>query len=261
MHIALYGYGKMGRAIESAAMARGHEIVLKVASQNAGAAPKGVDVAIEFSKPAEAIANMRLCVENGVPVVVGTTGWYDRMNDVRQLVQEHEGSLLWASNFSIGVNILFRVNRMLARMMDKQPYAVHIDEIHHVHKLDAPSGTAITLARDIDLNTGRYSGWELASSELTRPDQEAPGKENRSARDIFLEQQLIAKDPMSVPILSERVGEVPGKHAVTWNSRNDRIVITHEAFDRSGFAQGAVLAAEWLHGRKGLFTMDDVLGA
>ena len=261
MRIALYGYGRMGRAIEKAAVDRGHRIVLKVGSANAGASPEGADVAIEFSRPDQAIDNMRLCLENGVPVVVGTTGWYDRMTEVRSMVQDHAGSLLWASNFSIGVNILFRVNRMLAALMDKQDYAVHIDEVHHIHKLDAPSGTAITLARDIDLRTQRFSGWELASSELKVADHEDPSHAQRSARDIFVSQQLNASSPLPVPILSERVGEVPGKHAVTWNSANDRIVITHEAFDRSGFAQGAVLAAEWLHGRKGLYTMDDVLGA
>ena len=256
MRIALYGYGRMGRAIEKAATGNDHTIILKVGSENAGTPPEGADVAIEFSKPDQAIANMRLCLEHGVPVVVGTTGWYDHLGEVKQLVQQHEGALLWASNFSIGVNILFRINRMLAALMDRQRYAVHIDEIHHVHKLDAPSGTAITLARDIDLATRRYSGWELASSELAGPIRST----NAPARDVFIEEQLRSEN-VPVPILSERIGEVPGKHAVTWNSRNDRIVINHEAFGREGFAQGAVHAAEWLKGRKGLFTMDDVLGS
>lgn len=233
MRIALYGYGKMGKAIEQVAISRGHSVVLRVDAQNAGAAPVGADVAIEFSKPDQAIANMRLCLDHGVPVVVGTTGWYDHMTDVRQIVESDKGSLLWASNFSIGVNLFFRVNRMLAGLMDARPeYAVHVDEIHHVHKLDAPSGTAITLARDIDLNTQRFGGWGSAP---------------------------VANKEGAVPIQSERIGEVTGKHSVTWASTNDRIVITHEAFDRSGFAQGAVVAAEWLLGRKGFFTMDDVL--
>ncbi len=242
MRIALYGYGKMGKAIEQAAQQRGHEVVLRVNASNAGVAPNGAEVAIEFSKPDEAIANMGLCLEHGVPVVVGTTGWYDRMNEVRTLVAGTQGSLLWASNFSIGVNLFFRVNRLLAGLMDAQPqYHTHIDEIHHVHKLDAPSGTAITLARDIDLKTRRYAGWELKGHQG--------------------QVQTLESSPAPVPILSERTGEVPGKHAVTWSGPSDRIIITHEAFDRTGFAQGAVVAAEWLKGRKGLFTMDDVLDA
>ena len=241
MRIALYGYGKMGKAIEQAAQQRGHEVVLRVGTSNSGTPPTGADVAIEFSQPDQALTNMRLCVEHNMPVVVGTTGWYDHLNEVRAMVAEGQGSLLWASNFSIGVNLFFRVNRMLAGLMDTRPeYNARIDEIHHVHKLDAPSGTAITLARDIDLKTQRYSGWKL------------------KAQDHELENSLT---PAPVFIRSERTGEVPGKHSVTWSGPSDRIVITHEAFDRTGFAQGAVVAAEWLIGRKGLFTMDDVLGA
>lgn len=241
MRIALYGYGKMGKAIEQAAQQRGHEVILRVGTSNADAPPTGADVAIEFSKPEYALANMRLCMKHNVPVVVGTTGWYEHLNDVRVMVAETQGSLLWASNFSIGVNLFFRVNRMLAGLMDSRPeYNAHIDEIHHIHKLDAPSGTAITLARDIDLTTQRYAGWSLKEQvqEQARPSVPAP-----------------------VSILSERTGEVPGKHSVTWSGPSDRIIITHEAFDRTGFAQGAVVAAEWLKSRKGLFTMDDVLSA
>ncbi|MBL7958227.1 MAG: 4-hydroxy-tetrahydrodipicolinate reductase [Flavobacteriales bacterium] len=244
MRLALYGYGRMGKAIEAAATARGHEIVLRVTAANAGAPPKDADAAIEFSKPDQALANMRLCLEMGVPVVVGTTGWYDRLPDVRALVDTYKGSLLWASNFSIGVNLFFRVNRQLAALMDKQPYyAARIDEVHHIHKLDAPSGTAITLAHDIDLRTQRYSGWEPVKGDLHQPSTGS------------------SPHPSPVRIASERVGEVTGKHSVTWASANDRITITHEAFDRSGFAAGAVIAAEWLRSRQGLFTMDDVLDA
>lgn len=236
MRIALYGYGRMGKAIEAAAMERGHEVTMRVGSANAGAAPQSTDVAIEFSTPSQALANMRLCLEHGVPVVVGTTGWYDRLNEVRALVEQHRGAVLWASNFSIGVNLFFRVNRQLAMLMDRQSdYSARIDEVHHVHKLDAPSGTALTLANDIDLRTARYSGWKL--SEAVNP----------------------VEPEGAIPITSERIGEVTGKHSVTWASSNDRITITHEAFDRSGFALGAVIAAEWLVGRKGLFTMDDVM--
>ncbi|MFN3876138.1 MAG: 4-hydroxy-tetrahydrodipicolinate reductase [Flavobacteriales bacterium] len=242
MRLALYGYGKMGKAIEAAAIERGHEVALRVTGANAGTPPRDADAAIEFSRPDQALANMRLCLEMGVPVVVGTTGWYDALPQVRALVQEHRGALLWASNFSIGVNILFRVNRQLAALMDKHAeYAVRIDEVHHAHKLDAPSGTAISLANDIDLRTARYSGWELRAAAGKRepppPAAQAP-----------------------VPIASERIGEAAGKHSVTWAGPNDRITITHEAFNRNGFALGAIVAAEWLQGRKGLFTMDDALG-
>src|SRR5262245_18817366 len=150
MKLALYGYGKMGKAIEQVAVARGHQIVLKVDASNAGAAPSGADVAIEFSRPDQALKNIELCLKHNVPMVVGTTGWYDQLPAVSAMVSEHKGALLWASNFSIGVNLFFRLNRHLASLMDRQPgYHVHIDEVHHVHKLDAPSGTAITLAKDI----------------------------------------------------------------------------------------------------------------
>lgn len=237
MRIALYGYGKMGKAIEAIAIARGHQVLLRVDSHNQGTPPTGADVAIEFSTPENAMANMKLCLEHGVPMVVGTTGWYDHLDEIKVLVSKKKGSLLWASNFSIGVNLFFRVNRLLAALMDQQAqYAVHIDESHHVHKLDAPSGTAITLARDIDMRTGRYSGIELTE---------------HSAQD------LVASGP--VPIRSERIGEVPGTHTVSWTSANDRIVLTHEAFGRTGFAQGAVVAAEWIQGKQGFFSMDDVL--
>ncbi|MBK6541424.1 MAG: 4-hydroxy-tetrahydrodipicolinate reductase [Flavobacteriales bacterium] len=250
MNIALYGTGKMGQAIAQVARQRGHTIALEVHAANAGASPKGMDVAIEFSRPEHAVANIRLCVEAGVPVVVGTTGWYDHLHEVQQVVAEKKGSVLWASNFSIGVNLFFRVNRLLAQLMDTQAqYNVHLDEIHHIHKLDAPSGTAITLARDIDLRTQRYSGWKLKDQEQAqgRTDGHAP-----------------APAPAPVEIQSERTGEVPGKHSVSWTSAADRIIITHEAFGRTGFSTGAVLAAEWLadpvQKRQGLFTMEDVLG-
>jgi 4-hydroxy-tetrahydrodipicolinate reductase len=197
------------------------------------------------------MANMKLCLEAGVPIVVGTTGWYEHLNEVKAMVQANKGTLLWASNFSIGVNLFFKLNRYLAGMMDQQPgYAVHIDEVHHVHKLDAPSGTAITLARDIDLKTQRYSGWELKS------DAPAPAPASRLRRDL---RPAPAPAPAPVFISSERTGEVPGKHSVTWISAEDKITITHDAFGRTGFATGAVVAAEWLQGRQGLFTMDDVL--
>lgn len=242
MNIALYGYGKMGHAIEQVALARGHRIVLKVGRANANTPPTGADVAIEFSRPDQALANMRLCLEHGVPVVVGTTGWYDRLSEVKALVGSTKGGLLWASNFSIGVNLFFRVNKYLAALMDTQPgYHAHIHESHHVHKVDAPSGTAITLARDIDLKTERYSGWKAQEQDLGQ----VAG--------------VVPRASAPIGISSERTGEVPGTHHVYWTSAEDRITITHEAFGREGFATGAVVAAEWLKGRTGLFTMDDVL--
>lgn len=240
MNIALYGYGKMGKAIEQVAVAREHQVILRVDHANAGTPPTGADVAIEFSSPSTAMDNMRLCLAHKVPVVVGSTGWYDHLGEIRSLVQEKQGSLLWASNFSIGVNLFFKLNGYLAGLMDGQPgYAARIDETHHVHKLDAPSGTAITLARDIDLKSGRHSGW-------VREEKEMKGVKEVDER---------------VPIRSERIGEVPGTHTVTWTGAEDKITITHEAFGRQGFATGAVVAAEWLRGRTGLFTMNNVLDA
>jgi 4-hydroxy-tetrahydrodipicolinate reductase len=236
MKIALYGYGKMGKAIEEVAVARGHSIALRVDHDNAGAAPDGCDVAIEFSTPATALANMRLCLAHRVPVVVGTTGWYEHLGEIEAKVRETQGSLLWASNFSIGVNLFFRLNRFLSGLMDGQAaYNVRIDETHHSHKLDAPSGTAVTLARDLERLGKRYSAWKLVD-------------DGNDAK------------PGEIPVHSKRIGEVPGTHTITWESAEDRIVITHEAFGRKGFATGAVAAAEWLHGRTGFFTMDDLLG-
>lgn len=250
MKIALYGYGKMGRAIEQVALSRGHSIGLKVNSANAGASPSGHDVAIEFSKPDQALANMKRCLEAGVPVAVGTTGWYDQLSEVKAMVQANRGSLLWASNFSIGVNILFKLNKYLAAIMNGHgEYDLRIDEVHHIHKLDKPSGTAITLARDIDLKNQRYAGWVLKE-----PDQ-AQGQAQEQ------EPPVPAPGPGPIIITSDRTGEVPGKHSVVWTGPDDRLILTHDAFSRKGFATGAVVAAEWLAGRTGLFTMEDVLEA
>ncbi len=235
MNIAMYGYGKMGKAIEEAAVARGHAVVLRVDRGNAGTPPTGADVAIEFSTPATVMENIKLCLAHGAPVVVGTTGWHDRMEEVKDLVGTSSGALLWASNFSIGVNLFFKVNNLLARLMEGRPgYAARIDEIHHAHKLDAPSGTAISLARGIQENNKRYTGWTLINPESSLPGQ-------------------------MIPIHSQRTGEVPGTHTVRWESTQDLISLTHEAYGRQGFATGAVVAAEWLRHRKGLFTMADVL--
>lgn len=236
LKIALYGYGKMGKAIEEAALARGHQVVLHVDQNNAGTPPTGAEVAIEFSRPETALPNIRLCLHHGVPVVVGTTGWYDRIDEVQHAVAETRGALLWASNFSIGVNLFFRLNKQLASLMEGHAnYAASMEETHHVHKLDAPSGTAITLAQGVIGSGSRYKGWALQKTHL----------------------QLA--DPDQLPITSHRIDEVPGTHTVQWKSEEDRITITHEAFGRQGFATGAVVAAEWLKGRTGLFTLDDVL--
>ena len=235
MNIALYGYGKMGKAIEEAAVARGHAVVLRVDHDNAGTPPTGADVAIEFSTPATVMENVKHCIAHHVPVVVGTTGWYQRMGEMEELVRAANGTLLWASNFSIGVNLFFKLNSVLANLMEGQPgYAARIEEIHHVHKLDAPSGTAISLARGIEEGNKRYTGWALNAPGETVPAHQ-------------------------IPMHSERTGEVPGTHTVRWESAQDRITITHEAFGRQGFAMGAVVAAEWLRGRNGFFTMADVL--
>lgn len=237
MNIALYGYGKMGKALDTAAAGREHTVVLRVDHGNAGTPPTGAEVAIEFSTPATAMDNIRLCLAHKVPVVVGTTGWLDHMEEVKNLVEENQGALLWASNFSIGVNLFFQLNKYLATLMDTQrAYAARIDETHHVHKLDAPSGTAITLAAGVCGATGRYTNWKPAGPDA----------------------QLAAEQ---VPVHSIRTGEVPGTHTVTWESSGDRIAISHEAFGRQGFATGAVVAAEWIRGRSGLFTMEDVLAS
>lgn len=243
MKIALYGYGKMGKAIEQAALGRGHEVVLRVDRVNAGTPPTGADVAIEFSRPETALANMELCLEHRVPVVVGTTGWYEQLESIKASIEQQQGSLLWASNFSIGVQLFFRLNQHLAKLMATRPdYAVSIEETHHIHKLDAPSGTAISLAQGVAAVHPGYEAWKLAD-EGTRPFDTA------------------AHHPRPVPITSHREGEVPGTHVVAWGSPADRITLTHEAFGRAGFATGAVVAAEWLRGKTGYFTMDDLLGA
>lgn len=241
MKIALYGYGKMGKAIEKIALQRGHNVVLRVDRDNAGTPPTGADIAIEFSRPETAVANIGLCLQHGVPIIVGTTGWYEHLETIKAKVEQEKGSLLWASNFSIGVQLFFRLNRQLAKMMDDRPeYAVTIEETHHIHKLDAPSGTAISLAEGVAAGHAGYRGWELAGSGNGESDAPAT---------------------RPVMIASHREGEVPGTHVVAWKSPVDRIAITHEAFGREGFATGAVVAAEWLHGKQGWFTMDDLLGA
>ncbi len=235
MNILLVGYGKMGKAIERTALERGHHIAGKIDINNAGELEvlpaEAVDVAIEFSAPEAAYANIKRCLEKGWPVVSGTTGWLDYKAEVETLTSEHAGAFFYASNYSIGVNLFFRLNRTLARLMKNQNFDVSMKEVHHIHKLDAPSGTAITLAEGIRVENSEVKGWSLLPEH----------KENH------------------VPILSEREGEVPGTHIVTYQSEVDTLEISHTAHSRQGFALGAVVAAEWLRGKQGVFGMDDLL--
>lgn len=242
MKIALLGYGKMGKIIEKIALERGHSIVLKVTKTNAATFTdeelKQADAAIEFSTPATAIANMLRCFKAGVPVVVGTTGWFGEMEYVANECKTYRATIFHASNFSLGVNLFFRLNRQLAAMMNPyKEYEPSMEEIHHIHKLDAPSGTAITLADGILSENERKNSWKEYPDAMPAA---VPANE--------------------LPIVSKRIGEVPGTHSVTYTSSVDQITITHEAFSRHGFAMGAVIAAEWLPGKKGMFGMDDLLG-
>lgn len=243
MKIALLGYGKMGKAIEAIAIDRGHSVVLKVDKDNADAlttaALKQADVAIEFSTPATVIENIKQCFNAGVPLVVGTTGWGDQMEYVASLQKEKNAILFHASNFSLGVNLFFRLNKKLAELMKPYPqYEVAMEEIHHVHKLDSPSGTGITLAKGVLSVLEHKKNWKDHRDKI---------------------EGAVAADEL--PIVSKRIGEVPGTHSVTYTSPVDKITITHEAFSRQGFAFGAVLAAEWVAGKKsGIYGMDDLLG-
>ncbi|HTL80962.1 MAG TPA: 4-hydroxy-tetrahydrodipicolinate reductase [Bacteroidia bacterium] len=241
MKIALLGYGKMGKIIEKIAVSRGHEIVLKVDKENADPFPenelKKADVAIEFSTPQTVVANILHAFDAKVPVVVGTTAWNDKMEYVSNACTEKSGGIFTASNFSLGVNLFFKLNEQLAKMMNAHPeYNVQMEEIHHVHKLDSPSGTGITLADGIIANLDRVKEWKDHPSEIKT-----------------------AVGANELPIVSKRVGEVPGTHSVIYTSAVDKITITHEAFSREGFALGAVVAAEFMKGKKGIFGMKDLL--
>jgi 4-hydroxy-tetrahydrodipicolinate reductase len=238
MKIAILGYGKMGKAITKIAESEGDEVVLKIGSHNLEDLTidhlQKADVAIEFSRPESAFDNIRLCLESGVPVVSGTTAWLDRMDEAKSLCNKNDGALFYASNFSIGVNILFHVNKVLAQLMASQSsYSVSMEEIHHIHKLDAPSGTAISLAEDIILQLPDKKGWV---------------------------NDVVNAKPSELPIVSKRVGEVPGTHEVIYSSAIDTISIKHEAHSREGFARGAIMAARWIVGKQGYFEMKDILG-
>lgn len=236
MKIALIGYGKMGKAIEEIAISRGHEVILKCTSKNTieEADFSLVDVAIEFTKPELAVKHIHFCLDKNIPLVVGTTGWNKELDSIKEKTKSINGSLLHASNFSVGVNIFFELNKKLAELMSgNSDYSASIEEIHHVQKLDAPSGTAITLAEGLIENNSNYSSWKLADSNSENQNQ--------------------------LPIIAQRLPEVPGTHTIQYSSDIDSISITHEAHNRKGFALGAVIAAEWLKNKRGVFTMKDVL--
>jgi 4-hydroxy-tetrahydrodipicolinate reductase len=244
MNIALIGYGKMGKAIEQQANIRGHKIVAIVDQHNREEIKelkgKDVDVAIEFTSPESATENILNLLEIGIPVVCGSTGWYSHFPKVENLINEKNGTLIHATNFSLGVNIFFNLNKHLARLMGKYPeYKVSMEEIHHTQKLDAPSGTAITLAEGILENNSLVTNWENTLDE-----------------NIFSE---FKSTPSSLPILSKRIDPAPGTHSVTYASEIDKIEITHEAFSRTGFALGAVMAAEMSAGKKGVIAFRDLL--
>ena len=237
MKIALIGYGKMGREIERILLERGHSIPLIIDIDNANDLNannlKDIDVAIEFSTPHAAFDNIRKCLEAGTPVVCGTTAWLDRYDEAVEICKKHRGAFFYASNYSIGVNVFFKINRELARLMNQfGEYDVTIEEVHHIQKVDAPSGTAITLAQGVLAGLDRKEKWVLGTTT-------APNK---------------------LEINAIRRSVAPGTHTVTYESPVDVLSIEHTIKSRSGLAMGAVLAAEFLCGKSGVFTMDDLMG-
>lgn len=242
MKIVLLGYGKMGQQIERFALTRGHEIQLIVDKDNreslTAADLQGADVAIDFSEPAAAIDNISLCFEANLPIVVGTTGWYDHLDEIKSICLDAKQSLLYGSNFSIGVNVFFHVNRVLAKAMRPyKQYDAQVEEIHHIHKLDSPSGTAITIAEGI------IDGLE--------------GKQKWINNLVGEGEELIPK-PEELLIESHRIEEVPGTHTVLYSSEVDQLEFKHTAHSRAGFALGAVIAAEWLIGKKGFYQVTEM---
>lgn len=239
MKIAIIGYGKMGHLIEEIAKERGHKIVCIIDADNTddfdSHAFKNADVAIEFTTPGTAVDNILASFAAEVPVVVGTTGWTNALPDIKDMCDKGRGTMMWAPNFSIGVNLFMAFNRYVAKVMNDFPeYTPSMTEIHHIHKLDHPSGTAITLAEEIVEEVTRIDKWE----------EPQPGKE---------------MSRHSLPVDHVREGEIPGTHIIRWNSDVDIITLTHEAKSRRGFAMGAVKAAEWLKGKRGFFSMGDML--
>ncbi|MBL6661956.1 MAG: 4-hydroxy-tetrahydrodipicolinate reductase [Flavobacteriaceae bacterium] len=231
MKIALLGYGRMGKTIASYAQQRNHKIVYILDKEQEEGSLSEADVAINFSVPEAAVSNIKAALEQKIPVVSGTTGWLEKYEEVVAFCKTQQSAFLYASNFSIGVNLFFKINQFVAQLMHphQSAYQTEIQEIHHIHKLDAPSGTAITIAEGIIMETD-YTGWGL--------DKASEG---------------------TLPIEALREGEVPGTHTVHYRSEIDQISIKHKAYKRDGFALGAVIAAEWLAGKEGIFSMDDVL--
>lgn len=231
MKVALLGYGKMGKIIERILLERGHEVVLRKTSTTTFDGLKNADVAIDFSLPSVAVANISECLTSGIPVISGTTGWLEEYPKMVSLCQEKNGAFLYGSNFSLGVNLFFQLNENLAKMMSKfNQYKVELEEIHHTQKLDAPSGTAISLAKGIIENSD-YTSWTL--------------DKNRDENQLYID--------------AKRIENVPGTHSIFYNSDVDTIEIKHTAHNREGFAFGAVIAAEWIIDKKGIFAMKDVL--
>ncbi|EEI94287.1 dihydrodipicolinate reductase [Sphingobacterium spiritivorum ATCC 33300] len=242
MKIVLLGYGKMGQLIEKFAQKRGHEVILVVDQHNRETLTaqdiQDADVAIDFSVPSGALENISLCFEASVPLVVGTTGWYDHLDEVKDICLETGQSLLYGSNFSIGVNIFFHINKMLAKAIQPyHQYDVQVEEIHHVHKLDAPSGTAITIAEGILNNSDTKQQW---------------------VNELVDDGDGIIPKPNELLIESLRIEEVPGTHTVLYSSEVDQIEFKHTAHNREGFALGAVIAAEWLKGKKGFYQVTEM---
>ncbi len=242
MKIVILGYGKMGQMIEKFALKRGHEIALIVDSENRdGLIAEDLvdaDIAIDFSTPEAALGNISLCFEANLPLVVGTTGWYDHIEEVKETCLEADQSLLYGSNFSIGVNLFFHVNKLLAKAIAPyQQYDVQVEEIHHIHKLDAPSGTAITIAEGIIDNSEIKKTW---------------------VNQVVGAEEEIVNQPHELLIESLRIEEVPGTHTVLYSSEVDQIEFKHTAHNREGFALGAVIAAEWLYGKKGFYQVTEI---
>jgi len=233
MKIALFGYGKMGKEIEQIALKRGHEIVLKIRENEKYDISKA-DIGIDFSVPNAALHNIISCFKNNIPVISGTTGWLDDFDKALTVCKENKGSFIYASNFSIGVNLFFELNKSLAKMMNPhKDYSLNVEEIHHTKKLDTPSGTAISIAEQIIKNSSK-SDWELIENSVNQ-------------------------DSNSVPISAKRILDTPGTHKVSYTSEIDSIEIKHIANNRKGFALGAIIAAEWLIKKNGIYTMKDVL--
>jgi 4-hydroxy-tetrahydrodipicolinate reductase len=237
MNIALIGYGKMGKAIEEIAISRGHSVVVKFNSQNPleSSQLRTTDVAIEFSQPNLVVKHIKLCADGQIPIVVGTTAWEEHLQEIINHIDKREASLIYSSNFSIGVNLFFEMNKHLARLMnDHSEYKAAITEIHHIQKIDAPSGTAVTLAKDLISNNSAYSSWKL--------------KEDA---------QYFEKSDL--PISAIREDNIPGTHIINYTSEIDTLSIIHQAHNRKGFALGAVIAAEFIYNKQGIFTLSDIL--